>query len=82
MRGQEIEKIDSIELHRARETTKIYNYYYIIFILYTVNIYYVFLHVNLFLYISVISKKSSIQYLTYIIVTSYISLQRKSLEYF
>ena len=59
-----------------------YKYCYIIFILYTVNIYYVFLHVNLFLYISVISKKSSIQYLTYIIVTSYISLQRKSLEYF
>ena len=55
---------------------------YLHFILY--YLLYIFLHVNLFLYISVISKKSSIQYLTYIIATFYISLQRKSntLEYF
>merc|ERR1711867_116168 len=77
-----------LNLHQARKLKKLiilnytergkrqqfHKYCYIIFILYTVNTYYAFLHINL--YISVILKKSFIQYLTYITVTIYISLQK------
>ena len=83
-KAKKLTKLIILNYTERGKRQQLYNYCYIIFILYTVTIYYIFLHVNLFLYISVISKKSSIQYLTYIIVTFYISLQRKSstLEYF
>ena len=83
-KAKKLKKLIILNYTERGKRQQFYKYCYIIFILYTVNIYYVFLHVNLSLYISVISKKSFIQNLTYIIVTFYISLQRKSstLEYF
>ena len=83
-KAKKLTKLIILNYTERGKRQQLYNYCYIIFTLYTVTIYYIFLHVNLFLYISVISKKSSIQYLTYSIVTFSISLQIKSstLEYF
>ena len=77
-KAKKLTKLIILNYTERGKRQQFYNYCYVISILYTVIIYYIFLHINLFLYISVISKKSFIQNLTYIIVTFYISLQRKS----
>ena len=62
MQGQESDKIDRIKLHRAREKTT--NLQLLLHYIYTLYCNYLkhFLHINLFLYISVISKKNWVIY--------------------
>ena len=77
-KAKKLTKLIVLNYTERGKRQQIYSYFYIISILYTVIIYNIFLHINLFLYISVISKKNFIRNLTYIIVTFYIFLQRKS----
>ena len=73
-KAKKLTKLIILNYTERGKRQQFYKYCYITFILYTVNTYYTFLHINL--YISIILTKSFIQYLTYITVTIYISLQK------
>ena len=75
-KARKLKKLIILNYTERGKRQQFHKYWYITFILYTVNTYYTFLHINL--YISVILIKLCIQYLTYINVTIYISLQKKS----